>query len=573
MARSVDTRVRVERRDLLSPILVNGTSADTGVTLMDSLLERARDAVERGSWGEACELFEQLDDSQLEPTDLEAMADAAWWVCKLDEAIAVRSRAYADHLAAGNERSAGYAAWRLSCDYGIKGESSAGSGWLRRAQRHLAGHDACVERGFLAITESELARTAGNLELARARADVAVELGERCNSLDLHAMGIQTLGRALIASGEMRDGMALLDEAMTLVISQRLSAMFTGWIYCNVVATCMECADVGRAGEWTVAAMMWCTSVSELTPYHGICRMHTVEIDVMHGDWRRAESEALRTAQEMQGMEQHVVADALYAIGEINLRRGDLAAAEEWFMRAQEKGGDPQPGLASVRLAQGKLHAAAAGLRLSLSSAVEPTLRRARLLATQVDVSIAANDRATARQAAEALEDIASRTSSTLLDAMVTTALAALLLAEGEAESASQNAHQAWSMWQQLKSPYDAARSRMLIGLAAKHAGDADRAYSQLEGARAAFERLGAEADARVAAAHLSKANDLPRGLSMRELEVLRLVASGRTNREIATEMVISEHTVSRHLQNIFRKLDVASRAAATAFAFENSLV
>jgi hypothetical protein len=162
-------------------------------------------------------------------------------------------------------------------------------------------------------------------------------------------MGIQTLGRVLIAGGDTREGTALLDEAMALVLGQRLTPLFTGLIYCNVVAACMERADLGRASEWTEAAMAWCGSISEITPYHGICRMHRVEITAMRGDWARAESEALRTVEEMQGLEQHVVAEALYAIGEIHLRRGDLAAAEDWFMRAHEMGRDPQPGLAAVR--------------------------------------------------------------------------------------------------------------------------------------------------------------------------------------------------------------------------------
>jgi DNA-binding NarL/FixJ family response regulator len=540
---------------------------------MATALERARDAAWRGSWTEAFDLFGQLDLAELEPRDLEAMADAAWWTCRLDESIGVRQQAYARYLAAGEQRGAAYAAWLLSLDYGIRDEPSAASGWLKRAQRHVTAHPECIERGFVALTESELARTRGDLELARTRAQLAVELGERCGSIDLHAMGIQTLGRVLIACGEAREGEALLDEAMTLVVGQRLSPLFTGFIYCNVLATCVERADFVRAGEWAEAAMAWCDSVSSLTPYHGICRMHRVEITALHGDWQQAESEALRTTEEMQGLEQHVVAEALYVIGEVQLNRGDLTAAENWFVRAHKLGRDPQPGLAAVRLAQGNLDAAAAGLRLSLASTAEPAVQVARLLATQVDVAIALKDLRAAREAVEALESVASRTATALLEATAAAAQASLHLAEGKVEQTLVQARRAWWLWESLKAPYFAAKTRMLIGLASERGGDGERAQTEFEAAQAAFERLGASLDARAAAERARGAKEHPQGLSRREFEVLRLVSTGRTNREIAAEMGISEHTVSRHLENLFRKLAVSSRAEATAFAFQHGLV
>lgn len=540
---------------------------------MPATVERARDAAARGAWAEASELFAQLDPTDLEAGDLEAMADAAWWCCRIDDSIAARQKAYAAYLDAGNVRRAAYAAWRISEDYGIKGESSVGLGWLKRAQRHIATEPDCVERGFVAVTESDIARTGGDLEQARSHAARAAELGERCGSLDLHAMGIQTLGRALIASGEIREGMAFLDEAMALVVGRRLTPLFTGIIYCNVVAACMERADLRRASEWTEAAMAWCGSISDLTPYHGICRMHRVEIAALRGDWEQAASDALRTVNEMQGLEEQVVAEALYAIGEIHLRRGDLAAAEDWFIRAHEKGRDPQPGLAAVRLAQGKLDAAVTGLRLSLASTAEPTLHRARLLAVQVEASIAAKHLPAAREAADALATVASETPSSLLDAIELMARASVHLADEEIDEALRDARAAWSVWQQLKLPYFAAKARVIVGLAAERAGDTDRAQVELEAAHAAFERLGASLDARAAAKHLGGAVHLPHGLSARELEVLRMVADGKTNREIAAAMVISEKTVSRHLENIFRKIDVSSRSAATAFAFKHELV
>ena len=539
---------------------------------MRATLDRAREAVSQGAWAEASGLFAQLDAAELEAADLESMADAAWWCCRIDDSIAARQKAYVAYLDAGSLRRAGYAAWRISEDHGIKGESSVGSGWLKRAQRHLGGESDCVERGFLAITESDVARTSGDIEQARTHAAHAVDLGERCGSLDLHAMGIQTLGRALLASGQIGEGMALLDEAMTLAVGRRLSPMFTGIIYCNVVAACMQRADLARASEWTEQAMAWCGSISDLTPYHGICRMHRVEIAAMHGRWDEAESEAQRTLREMQDMEQHVIAEALYVIGEICFRRGDVSAAEVWFMRAQQAGRDPQPGLATVRVAQGRVDAAAAGLRLSLTSASEPTLQRARLLSAQVDVLVALGDLQGAADSTQALDAVASETPSMLLDALAMTARASVCLAQDQTDEALRSARDAWSMWQRLKLPYFAAKARVIIGVAAEQAGDRDHAQVELDAARGMFERLGAVLDARAIGIRQRAGADMPGGLSARELEVLRMVASGKTNREIAAEMVISDKTVSRHLENIFRKLDVTTRAAATAFAFKHQL-
>jgi ATP/maltotriose-dependent transcriptional regulator MalT len=538
-----------------------------------ALLDRARSAARLRRWTEALDLYNRAGVAALDHDDLAAMADAAWWLCRLDQSMLLRRRAYDAFATAGLGRRAAYAAWFLSQDYWMKGEEAAATGWLKRAERHLAADPECVERGLLAITDSDVARSSGDLERARAAAELAIQLGETCGSLDLHAMGIQTLGRALIAAGSVREGVALLDEAMALVIGGRLDPLFTGWIYCNVLITCMECADIARAGEWTESAMAWCDSVPDLSPFHGICRIHVAEVTALRGEWERAQAEALRTAREMEGMEQHVVAEAHYAVGEIALRRGDLPAAEEWFSRAQATGRDPQPGLALVRLAQGKIDAAAAGLRTSLASAAGPPLRRARLLAAIVDVALAAGDIGGARRALADLEDVALRIGTTLLEAMAETARAAIRIAEGRAEDAIQDACRAWSLWQRLKLPYDAARARVLVGSASRLAGDAERAQAELEAARAVFERLGALLDARAAAEQLHRPTGLPRDLSARELQVLRLVAAGRTNREIAAELIISEHTVSRHLQNMFRKLNVSSRASATAFAFAHDLV
>lgn len=536
-------------------------------------LEQARAAARRGAWRDAHQRFAGLDPSQLGPGDLEAMADAAWWTSRLDQAIAIRQRAYAGYAEAGENQRAAHAAWFLSFDYRWKGDTSVASGWLRRAERLLLAEPECVEHGYLALTRAEAARERGELEQAAALADDALDLGERSKAADLSALAMETLGRIRIAQGKLGEGVGLLDEAMCSVVAGELSPLFTGWIFCNVLSACIELADLKRAGEWATAAVAWCETLPETTPWHGLCRVYRVEVITLQGAFSEAESEALRASEELLALAPPVAAEAFYAIGEIRRRRGQLAGAEAGFLRAHELGRDPQPGLALVRLAQGRLDDAASLLRRPSAEVAGPPLARARLLAARVEVSLAAGDPQAARSASQELDGLAKEAGGAALEATAAMARAGVHLTEDDVEAALRSAGAAWTRWQELRLPYEAASARLLLGQASRRAGDEERARLELEAARAAFDRLGAEADARTAARLLGGQARRPGGLSDREVQVLRLVASGKSNRQVAAAMVISEHTVSRHLQNIFTKLQVSSRAAATASAFEHGLL
>ena len=536
-------------------------------------LEQARAAAQRGAWHDAHQRFAGLDPSRLGPDDLEAMADAAWWTSRLDQAIAVRQRAYAGFAEAGENRKAAHAAWFLSFDYRWKGDTSVASGWLKRAERLLVTEPECLEHGFLALTHAGAARDRGELDKAAALAEGALELGERARAGDLSALAMETLGRIRIAQGKIGDGVGLLDEAMCLVVAGELSPLFTGWIFCNVLSACIEMADLKRAGEWSAAAVAWCETLPETTPWDGLCRVYRVEVLALQGVLTEAESQALRASEELLALAPPVAAEAFYAIGEIRRRRGELAGAEGAFLRAHELGRDPQPGLALVRLAQGRLDDAASLLRRPSADVAGPPLARARLLAARVEVGLAAGDLAAARSTSQELDALAKEAGGAALDATAAAARAGVQLADDDLEGALRSAGAAWTLWQELRLPYEAAGARLLLGQASRRAGDEERARMELEAARAAFQRLGAELDARTAAQVLGGPARRPGGLSDRELQVLRLVASGKSNRQVAAAMVISEHTVSRHLQNIFTKLQVSSRAAATASAFEHGLL
>ncbi|MGI8616366.1 MAG: LuxR C-terminal-related transcriptional regulator [Actinomycetota bacterium] len=535
-------------------------------------IERGRDAARREAWAEAYEELTTAAPSDLTPEDLEALSDAAWWLSRMDEAIAARQQAYAAFAASGDQLRAASNAGRLSVEHFLREEPAVGAGWLMRAQRHLDGQSECIEQGFLALLEATVARFTGDLDGAMALAKRATAIALRLDNRDLWAMGIHTEGLLLIARGDIADGLARLDEAMTSVVAGELSSFFTGIVYCNVIAACLELADLRRAHEWSEASRAWCETLPPESPYPGMCRINRAEVSSLRGAWSEAEAESSRASRELMSFDPMAAAQAFYGTGEIRRRMGNLAGAEESFARAHEIGFEPQPGLALLRLAQGKTEAARTGLRAALAGEMGGRMRRARLLGAQVDVALAEGDVETARTASAELDSIAAGYATPALDASAATARGAIRLAEGDAPAALESLRHAVALWQEIRLPYEVAVARTRYATALRSAADEDDAALELRAAIAAFERLGAVTDARTAKELLAGPAGLPRGLTAREAEVLRLVAAGRSNREIATTLVISEHTVARHLQNMFAKLGVSSRSGATAFAFEHGL-
>jgi ATP/maltotriose-dependent transcriptional regulator MalT len=539
------------------------------------MLERGRAAFAQRAWLDAYRALSEADAAgPLGPADLQLLATSASLVGEMNEYQAILERAHAAFLDGDQGLEAAECAIWLGMTLAIQGEVGRAGGWFGRAQRLVerAGGD-CVEQGYLMIPLAFQREAQGDWDGAYELVTTAVEAAQRFRDADLSALALQFQGLIRIKQGSVEEGLRLLDEAMVGVTADEVSPIVTGMVYCSVIACCEEAFELRRAREWTNALARWCESQPQLVAFSGRCLAHRAGILQLQGQWRDALEEA-RFARERceQAMNRAATGQALYQQGELHRLRGDLDAAEDAYRDASGYGREPQPGLALLRLARGETDAAAAAIRRAVGETVEP-LQRAVLLPAYAEIMLAAGDLDEARRAADELDGIAAEGKRTMLDAIAACVRGSVALAGGEADAAIAQLREAARLWQDLDAPHEVARTRVLLGLACRELGDEETAGLELAAAREAFEQLGAAPDLARVDALTGDGAVATHGLSARELEVLRLVAAGKTNREIAAELVVSEHTVARHVQNIFGKLGVSSRTAATAFAFQHELV
>jgi len=531
----------------------------------------ASDAHRRHDWSAAWEaaVSARAVEGQAEADRLDIAADAAWWLGRLDDCIHARERAYVLYDEAGNHRRAGLCAIWLYEHYCFRAQPSIAGGWLRRARQLLGDDTESIECGALLLREAEQSHGVGDLDRASTLAEHALELSRKLRSPDLEAQALQTLGRIRIDQGEPTRGLELLDAAMLFALEDRVGPYATGKIYCSLISACEELGDMARAAEWVDATARW-SQRHPLAVFPGLCRVHHATALAWRGAWTEAEREAARACQELAGLNRPNAAAAWEEIGDIRRRLGDLDGAEAAFSRAEELCGQPRAGLALLRLAQDRIAAAAAIMARALDGENWNRLARARLLAAYVQIAIAAHDLDTAAAALDELDTIAHNYRSPILAAHAATARGRLQLATGDPAAAG-TLGTAVKQWIDLGVPYETATAWMLLGQAHRAAGDHTSQARAFATAAAIFDQLGALLDAR----HLKRLTGeqaLPGGLTRREAEVLGLIATGKTNREIAAALHLSEKTVSRHLTNIFTKISVNTRAAATAFAYEHGL-
>jgi len=543
---------------------------------VDSLTEQGREAYARRAWLDAYAALSEADrESPLEAADLELLATSAAMTGRMDEHLILLERLHQLRLDEGEVLRAARAAFMLGMMLTVRGEVGPAGGWFARTQRLVerAGGE-CVEGGYLRVPLAYRHAAAGDYDTAFAAAADAAELAERFGEPDLLAIALHIQGLIRIKEGRVEEGLRLLDEAMIGVAAGEVSPFLSGVVYCGVIASCEEAFEPRRAREWTNALARWCEEQPQLVSFTGRCLAHRAGIMQLHGQWHDALEEArLARVRCEEAMNRAATGQAYYQQGELHRLRGELDEAEAAFRDASLFGREPQPGLSLLRLGQGDADAAAAAIRRALGETKEP-LRRAVLLPACVEIMLAIGEVAEAGDACRELGQISAGIGRPMLSALAAHVRGAVELAEGNAEAGLVSVREACQAWEELEAPYEAARARVLVGLACRELGDIEGAALQLDGAASVFDRLGASPDlARVASLGAAATSHRPHGLTARELEVLRLVAAGKTNREIALELVVSEHTVARHLQNIFAKLGVSSRTSATAFAFEHELV
>jgi DNA-binding CsgD family transcriptional regulator/tetratricopeptide (TPR) repeat protein len=539
-------------------------------------LEQGRAAYAGRAWRSAFESLSRADEEDLlEVEDLEQLAVSAYLLGHDGDSAVFLERAHNLHVASGQVLRAVRTAFWIGMVLVFKGEVGPGSGWLARAQRLLEqeGED-CAERGYLLLPLVFRHDQAGDWEAAAEVAKQAAEIGERFDDADLFALAMHERGHTLATHGRVAEGLALLDEAMLAATSRAESPIVVGIVYCGVILACVETYEVRRAQEWTDVLARWCDEQPDLVAFTGRCRIHRAEILQFKGAWSEALEEARLAEERLVGrFNRSATAQAFYRQGELRRLRGELEGAERAYEAASRYGLEPQPGLALLRVAQGRGDVALAAIRRALAEATERS-RRPALLIAAVEIMLSRDEVEAARDACRELRAIADEYGSALLGAAALHAEGAASLHEGDPTRALAALRQAVTEWSALDAPYEAARARVLVGLACSELDDADGARLELEGARETFVHLGAEPDAGRVESLLRRGPERDtHGLTGRELEVLRLVASGRSNREIASELVISEHTVARHVQNIFAKLGVSSRTAAASFAFAHELV
>jgi DNA-binding CsgD family transcriptional regulator/tetratricopeptide (TPR) repeat protein len=539
-------------------------------------IERGRKTFADHAWADAfVHLSAAAEDSPLQIDDLERQAAAAYLIGRADESVELWATAHHDCAQRADVARAARCVFWLAFVLLNRGELARGGGWVNRAQRLLdEGEVDCVEYGYLRYCTALRLVFEGDVVAAQAGFSQAVEIGGRFNDPQLSTLARIGEGRCFIYLGEIAKGVALLDEAMVAVGASEVSPIAAGDAYCTIIDGCHELFDVRREREWTTALSRWCEAQPQLVLYRGLCLVHRAEIMELHGEWSDAldelEGALVRLADPVGSPE---LGAAFYLRGELHRLRGEFEEAAQAYRQANELGREPQPGLSLLRLAQGRVEAAMAAIRRVFEEAGDP-MSRSRVLGPYVEIALAAGDVQAGREAAEELSAIAGDLESPLLQAVAEYATGTVLLAEREPSDALVLLRRAWRRWRELDAPYEAARARIPIALACRALGDEDGAEMELDAARSVFEGLASAPDVgRVVVLSQVGAPRAAGDLTAREVQVLSLIATGQTNRAIATELVISEKTVASHVSHIFTKLGLTSRAAATAYAYENDLV
>jgi ATP/maltotriose-dependent transcriptional regulator MalT len=537
-------------------------------------LELARERYEAKAWGAAFEAFVRADERRpLERDDLERLVWSAALAGHDDAFVATLERLHKVCVEEGECVRAARAAFWIGFFLASFGAPARAAGWLGRAEKLLENEAGpCAVRGYLLLPTVYRHLGEGKDADAQSLAHEAARIGEASHDRDLAAFAHNLEARALLHQGHVAAGIALLDEVMVATTSDELSPMVTGIVYCNAIVTCRRIQALDRAREWTAALDRWCKKHEQLVTFTGHCRVHRAEMMELSGAWAEALDEVQRVRAKLIGnADPDAYGEACYRQAELLRLRGDLAGAEEAYRLASENGREPQPGLALLRLAQGDPAAALNALRRILAT-TSAKWHRASFLPALVEVAIAAGEIDEAKSGARELDELSAHFASEILGAIAQHAHGAVSVAEGDHRGAVEPLRRAFAVWHKAGAAFLAARIRLLLSRVYLALGDRDGAELEESAARKVFEQVGAPLVGRGLERGRVESRST-HGLSPREIEVLRLLAAGKTNKAIARELKVSERTVDRHVSNIFTKIGVPTRAAATAFAYEKKLV
>ena len=541
------------------------------MSVVDDLV-RAREIYERGDWGGAFTAWSEVDLAALTDDDLSGLATAAYLVGRRAESVRALERCFQLRQDRGDILGAVRCAFWIGLVCSLAGERAVAGGWAGRAQRLVDGFEGdVVERGYTRILQMFGHFASGELAgAAQCAADVTA-YGRRFGDADLVAMGLCAEGRMRLHQGAVADALALFDEAMIGVAAGVVSAPFAGQVYCTMIEGCQMVCDLARAAEWTSALTRWCDEQPGLLTFTGQCAVHRGQIMRLHGAYNQALDEFAAATVRYVALDTPQAAGFAHAeAGEVLRLLGRYDQAETAYEKASGLGFEPQPGLALLWHARGRTDAARAAVARLLAETENP-VARSRLLPAAAEILLDAGDVDLARDVTRELQKLARTFQCSGLRAMAAHAAGRLELEAGDAAGALPYLRKAMQQWTELRCPYEAARAQVLIGRACAALGDADSSTRELAAAGRVFSGLGA-APALEELARLSSPAGVPAGLTSREVEVLRLVAAGKSNSQIAAALVLSERTVARHLSNIFTKIDVPSRTAAAAFAYEHDL-
>lgn len=526
------------------------------------------------------EIYEELTKANkkraLEPNELEKYALATYLTGRDLESFQVMEQAHQGYLSLEKIDQASRCAFWLGLMLMMAGERARSGGWMAKGERLIEnkGASECSEKGLFLIPKALGALYSGDAPKARQLFGQAAKIGEQFGDFDLIAIGRLGLGQTLIQLGNVADGVKLLDETMVIVETESVYPIATGLIYCAVIETCRMVWDLKRAHEWTSALTRWCEAQPDIVPFRGQCLIRRAEVIQFNGEWNKALEEA-KVACELltRPPGEPASGEAFYRQAELLRLLGDFEEAERCYNEAAKWGRNPQPGLALLRLVQGQHDLAATSIRNTLNE-TKDRKKRSELLPAFVHIMIATEHSEEAHEAAEELCSIAHTFDAPYLHALSYYCRGAVFLSQSNLQLALEHLQKSLKLWNSLHLPYESARTRELKGLVYKELHDIDNANVNLAAAKWIFEQLKAKPDlVRVDRLANKKQHHETHGLTLRELQVLSRLTSGKTNKYIAGELFISERTVDRHVSNIFNKLGVFSRTEATAFAFKHELV